>query len=250
MLNNLFNLLKVPVSALLALLLVFTGLPLQDFVSAQSSEDDSLSTEEYYRLLEEYENVEEDYEVVFLDDEINPDEFEWLSDADDTVIDTYPEVSIEPRILPFILPALYAVVTRSAGKYLVRQTLSSGTKRWITQKNGKLANKAHSVTKVKFTKKGFPIFSSKHNYTLPDKYLKSSNTTQFKYANKNLKASFDKKPSNYNFDKNQRADIKNGKTPRGYVWHHHQDRGKLQLVNKKIHDKTGHTGGKAIWGTK
>lgn len=39
-----------------------------------------------------------------------------------------------------------------------------------------------------------------------------------------------------------------GKTPRGYVWHHHQDTGKLQLVNKTIHQKTGHTGGKSIWG--
>lgn len=33
------------------------------------------------------------------------------------------------------------------------------------------------------------------------------------------------------------------------TWHHHQDRGKMQLVDKAIHQQTGHTGGKAIWGT-
>jgi len=33
------------------------------------------------------------------------------------------------------------------------------------------------------------------------------------------------------------------------VWHHHEKTGRLQLVDKNLHDKTGHTGGKAIWGS-
>ncbi|GIN87860.1 hypothetical protein J6TS2_42460 [Heyndrickxia sporothermodurans] len=37
-----------------------------------------------------------------------------------------------------------------------------------------------------------------------------------------------------------------GLTPEGYIWHHHQDRGILQLIDKEVHNKTGHTGGRAI----
>ena len=31
-----------------------------------------------------------------------------------------------------------------------------------------------------------------------------------------------------------------------YTWHHHQDRGRMQLVNEKIHSDTGHIGGDAM----
>jgi hypothetical protein len=32
-------------------------------------------------------------------------------------------------------------------------------------------------------------------------------------------------------------------TPNGYTWHHHQTTGRMQLVESKVHMKTGHTGG-------
>lgn len=44
--------------------------------------------------------------------------------------------------------------------------------------------------------------------------------------------------------------IKEGKIPSRFVWHHHQNRGVLQLVVRLTHENTGHTGGKSIWGTK
>ncbi|MGS2664692.1 HNH endonuclease [Corynebacterium glucuronolyticum] len=31
------------------------------------------------------------------------------------------------------------------------------------------------------------------------------------------------------------------------VWHHHQDTGRMQLINKDAHDAVKHTGGYAIW---
>lgn len=31
------------------------------------------------------------------------------------------------------------------------------------------------------------------------------------------------------------------------VWHHHQDTGRMQLINKDVHDAVKHTGGYAIW---
>ncbi|MER0467173.1 HNH endonuclease [Bacillus cabrialesii subsp. cabrialesii] len=34
----------------------------------------------------------------------------------------------------------------------------------------------------------------------------------------------------------------------GHTWHHHQDPGRMQLVDQKVHRKTGHTGGRHLWG--
>jgi hypothetical protein len=33
----------------------------------------------------------------------------------------------------------------------------------------------------------------------------------------------------------------------GYTWHHHQGRGRMQLVPKDIHKETGHVGGMNLW---
>ena len=38
------------------------------------------------------------------------------------------------------------------------------------------------------------------------------------------------------------------RTPAGYTWHHHQDYGAMQLVDRATHAATGHTGGFSIWG--
>lgn len=39
-----------------------------------------------------------------------------------------------------------------------------------------------------------------------------------------------------------------GKELKHYIWHHDAEPGKIQLVNRCIHDKTPHTGGRCIWG--
>jgi A nuclease of the HNH/ENDO VII superfamily with conserved WHH len=36
-------------------------------------------------------------------------------------------------------------------------------------------------------------------------------------------------------------------TPKNYTWHHHQDYGRMQLVDKSIHRNTGHSGGFSEW---
>jgi len=36
------------------------------------------------------------------------------------------------------------------------------------------------------------------------------------------------------------------KTPEGYTWHHHQDGKTMMLVEKYVHEKSGHTGGVAV----
>ena len=112
-----------------------------------------------------------------------------------------------------------------------------------------LAGKTHPVSGVKFDSTGFPIFDSKYNATLdPQDYMKSR-STHFDRASKAL----------YNDimnDSNLRSKFtdaeieifKDGGVPKAYTWHHHQDAGVMQLVDRKIHRQTMHTGGFSIWG--
>jgi len=38
------------------------------------------------------------------------------------------------------------------------------------------------------------------------------------------------------------------KSPPGLTWHHHQETGKMQLVQTKLHQRFAHIGGMEIWG--
>ncbi|WP_084411402.1 HNH endonuclease [Paenibacillus glacialis] len=50
------------------------------------------------------------------------------------------------------------------------------------------------------------------------------------------------------FNEQQILDIKTGQDKiEGYTWHHHQETGRMQLVEEDIHD-IRHTGGNKIWG--
>ena len=39
-----------------------------------------------------------------------------------------------------------------------------------------------------------------------------------------------------------------GSAPDGFVWHHNEEEGVIQLVDRVTHERTGHMGGRAIWG--
>ena len=53
---------------------------------------------------------------------------------------------------------------------------------------------------------------------------------------------------NRKFTSAEMYDFSHGVTPKRYTWHHHQDRGVLELVDTKIHSETPHIGGYSIWG--
>ena len=54
------------------------------------------------------------------------------------------------------------------------------------------------------------------------------------------------------FTPEQLKDIEEGRTPTGYVWHHNEEPGKMQLVKREDHDRAiggaAHTGGNSLWG--
>ena len=68
-------------------------------------------------------------------------------------------------------------------------------------------------------------------------------------ANKNLKEQIANNPElRDKFTSEQLKQVENGDTPDGYTWHHHQEPGKMQLVDQKTHNATAHTGGYSLWG--
>lgn len=97
----------------------------------------------------------------------------------------------------------------------------------------------------------FPVFDSKYDtYLPPDKYKSNTYATE---CNAKLKEAIEQNPElRKSFTLEQIKDIESGDTPDGYVWHHNEEQGKMQLVEKIKHDKTiggaPHTGGSALWG--
>lgn len=95
----------------------------------------------------------------------------------------------------------------------------------------------------------FPQFESKIDIQLPEELEQASDNKQFAECNRQLKEKCDKDPEFCKqFTDDQLDDINYGQTPEGYTWHHSEEKGKMQLVKYDTHMKTGHTGGRSIWG--
>lgn len=97
----------------------------------------------------------------------------------------------------------------------------------------------------------FPKFESIFDTQLnPDK-LKTK--VYAKECNAKLKEAIEKNPElKKKFTEEQLKDIAEGRTPTGYVWHHNEEPGKMQLVKREDHDRViggaAHTGGNSLWG--
>jgi hypothetical protein len=118
--------------------------------------------------------------------------------------------------------------------------------------NYSLRGSNHSVTNVPFNRLGYPIFESKFNCHLPFHLINVSDNKQFTYCTNKLREAIKRNPNlKKGFTKEQLKEI-NKKSPniKKFTWHHHQSKSKrlLQLVDRKIHDKTAHSGGRANYG--
>lgn len=153
----------------------------------------------------------------------------------------------------FVLPPKNPVIRTHKGKKQVQTMYNNGDTKWIPINNQAYRNKTFTNPngeKIKFDKNGFPKFQHKFQMTLKNTSLKLKRNKHDIEANAALLKSYNKNPKKFKnkFSKDQIKDIKNGKTPRKYTWHHHQKRGVMQLVHQKYHNKqTSHTGGFAIW---
>ena len=129
--------------------------------------------------------------------------------------------------------------------------------------NSHLEGSSHSVTNVQFEKNPyeveegvvytgvFPIFDSSFDVKLPEETYLMTDTVHIGIANMELYEAIQGNPELANelgFDSAAIENLKSTVTPVGYDWHHHEEPGKMQLVDEESHGKTGHTGGRAIWG--
>ncbi|AJC23711.1 MULTISPECIES: T7SS effector LXG polymorphic toxin [Bacillus] len=116
-------------------------------------------------------------------------------------------------------------------------------------KNGHLKNDVHPITGIPYDKNGFPIFEPVAEVKIDKSLYLEKDTVQFKKATELLLQEINKNPELKNhFTEMQLKQILKGKKPKGFTWHHHQNEGIMQLVDSDIHGKTGHTGGRNIWG--
>ncbi len=137
--------------------------------------------------------------------------------------------------------------------------------RSIITRNEILENDRHPVTGVPFERKivklpdgekvegVFPKFDSKFDAQLPEDLYQKPDKIQFRECNKQLANEIDNNPKlKSSFTEEQISQIHDGvydgTAPDGYVWHHNEEAGKMQLVSFTDHEGTGHTGGRCIWG--
>lgn len=97
----------------------------------------------------------------------------------------------------------------------------------------------------------FPKFDSVFDTELDADNYKSK--TYAEKCNTKLKEAIENEPElRSKFTEEQLKDIEEGRTPMGYVWHHNEEPGKIQLVKRENHDRTiggaAHTGGNSLWG--
>ncbi|MCL1950601.1 MAG: HNH endonuclease [Turicibacter sp.] len=175
-----------------------------------------------------------------------------LISQDDWIWDT--SVRPQERIIWFVIPAKFAVTKTflKAGGVTgvkVRQTLANGSQRWIPVINGHLRGQVGAFG-VRYNMAGFPIFASRFTMRLKNADLKQTRGVHISRANAALRQQFNRTAGRMGFSEVQIRDIQAGITPRGLTWHHHQDRGVMQLVNTAHHQANRHTGGFAIWGTR
>jgi hypothetical protein len=133
----------------------------------------------------------------------------------------------------------------------------------IETRNDHLNGLEHSETGVPFETKlvelpngevvegTFPVFESKFSCILVEEMYLESDDTHFRIANETLYQSIEQNPSlakELGLSTDDVVSLGNNITPEGFDWHHSEQPGVLQLVNEDIHQNTGHTGGRELWG--
>jgi hypothetical protein len=95
----------------------------------------------------------------------------------------------------------------------------------------------------------FPVFDSDYDAVIPPEHYESGSYTHAQIANEQLAAAVEQNPSyEAQFNEMQLEQIRDGETPDGYTWHHHEEAGRMQLVDSETHELARHTGGMSLWG--
>ncbi|SFC85404.1 WXG100 family type VII secretion target [Bacillus sp. 491mf] len=119
----------------------------------------------------------------------------------------------------------------------------------IRLRRGYLAGDKHPVTDIPYNHEGFPIFEPFGEVKLKETDFKKDRPAHDRICSKALYQKIIKDPELASkFTEEEIELFKFGEVPDRFTWHHHQDTGRMQLVDSYLHEKTGHTGGYRIWG--
>ena len=116
-----------------------------------------------------------------------------------------------------------------------------------------LAGQRHPATGIVYDNRGFPIFDDVAFYDTRlniNEFRSVSYQSQMRMATRDLRDQLNNNPQlRSRFEPDQLQAIQSGQAniPR-LTWHHHQDTGRMQLIDRDIHRRTGHVGGEAISG--
>lgn len=97
----------------------------------------------------------------------------------------------------------------------------------------------------------YPVFESDFTAQLQTSEYTLSDVAHENIANLQLYEAIQQNPSlqyDLGLTDVEVNSLQSNVTPEGYTWHHHEQPGQIQLVESSVHDQTGHTGGRHIWG--
>ncbi|WP_379553625.1 HNH endonuclease [Qipengyuania sp. DGS5-3] len=142
-------------------------------------------------------------------------------------------------------------------EHIVRQPTSANYDTRVVNGDGTITYTRDGVS-VNYDSNGFPDFDARADlYLSPSAINSGSDTAHFREANGMMRDALNADPGlaqRLGLNADQVAfltrETPSGRSPPDLTWHHHQDTGRIQLVDSSIHDhfSGGHTGGMRIWG--
>jgi filamentous hemagglutinin len=130
--------------------------------------------------------------------------------------------------------------------------LASSTVPAANKPNTRLRGQRHPRSGVVFDRRGLPIYDDVAVFDTripPEAVAATSRRSHFQAATKQLDEAIRGGQINASrFTEDQLAAIsKHQSEIPEYTGHHHQDRGRMQLVPQSLHKDTGHVGGYVLW---
>jgi len=114
-----------------------------------------------------------------------------------------------------------------------------------------MSGKVHPETGVYFDARSLAVFEKHVIYEtrLPLEITLKDSSSHMREATRHLRASIEKgeiNPAQFNEDQIG-AIMRGDRAIPECTWHHHQETGRMQLINRNIHIETGHLGGDTLW---
>jgi hypothetical protein len=162
----------------------------------------------------------------------------------------YTNLSIEEQRIIAIDQYQYKLYQYNRGELSKKELNKSYIEKLNNIKKSFRTSTCTQIENIKISKYGLPEFESEYTVFVKPKNYDKSRDNHFRTANSNLKKKIEEDEElKKQFTSRQLVQIKIGKNPEGYTWHHdgNPPPGRIQLVKTDMHDKIRHDGGYSLW---